>query len=745
MTPYILHVALILAGCVAFYKILLVNETFFRLNRFVLLACLALSFSMPLIPVPQRFSLREAEKTAVSSVVNKPASVVKVPVIKPQEPVLPAGKESPAQSSGFGLSQLMTGLIWLYWSGVAAFGINFLVQIITLLYRSYSRPVIRDGRFRIVELSGDEAPCSFGNSIFINPEKYDWDTYNQILLHEKIHIREGHSFDLLFAEIVLIFQWFNPFAWIYRKELESNLEYLTDQQLLEHSDIDQESYQLSLLKVSAPHFPLSLTTNYNQSLLKKRVTMMNAKKSNVNTTWKYLFLVPFLLGFVCLLNKPVSSSAALVEIKKNNVTPVDIEKEGAWFATIKGDSVSIQFKTDGDKNSNNSNEFALSEFKDLPRDKSGTFTLTRDAGTIQFTGKFEGQQGMGRYKFSPDKSFASYLEKEGIRGTEDEDMMAYFLVGVSRSYIGMLKSNGYTKLDKDELIPLAALDVDAAFIKSLKDNGYNLEAEELIPLKALGVDGNYIREIKKAGYPNITPDQLITFKAQGITGKYIADYKEFSADASSGEHGPSVPSKPGKASRPAKPADSENSAEDMVAFKALGVDADYVKSMKNAGYDNLSNSDLVAMKSLGVDAEYIAGVKAMKLENVTADEIIAFKAQDITPEFVKQIRALGYDQLDADDVIPLKALGITPEYIKSFREAGFKDIQLEEVVALKAQNITPATIQEYKALGFENVEIDDVIGAKATGTTPAFIRKMREKGHKFSTIQRYITLKTVID
>src|SRR5688572_5198754 len=116
----------------------------------------------------------------------------------------------------------------VYWLGVGIFLVNFLVQIIVLLYRAYSRPVIKDGKFRIVELSGDKAPCSFGNNIFINPEKYDWDTYNQILQHEKVHIRQGHTMDILIAELVLIFQWFNPFAWLYRREVESNLEFLTD-------------------------------------------------------------------------------------------------------------------------------------------------------------------------------------------------------------------------------------------------------------------------------------------------------------------------------------------------------------------------------------------------------------------------------------------------------------------------------------------------------------------------------------
>lgn len=99
------------------------------------------------------------------------------------------------------------------------------------MYRAIHNPVIIDGQYRIVEVSGDKAPCSFGNTIFINPEKYEWETYNQILQHEKVHIRQRHTVDIIIAELMLIFQWFNPFAWIYRREMESNLEFLTDDEL----------------------------------------------------------------------------------------------------------------------------------------------------------------------------------------------------------------------------------------------------------------------------------------------------------------------------------------------------------------------------------------------------------------------------------------------------------------------------------------------------------------------------------
>src|SRR5215471_10789324 len=128
----------------------------------------------------------------------------------------------------------------------------------------------------------------------------------------------------MIAELVLIFQWFNPFAWIYRREVESNLEFLTDDQLMQHNKVEKKSYQLSLMKVSAPHFPLSLTTNYNQSILKKRIAMMNSKRSNLHTAWKYFFLIPVLAFLACLLNEPIASGQ---DVKKAKAETSNVKRE----------------------------------------------------------------------------------------------------------------------------------------------------------------------------------------------------------------------------------------------------------------------------------------------------------------------------------------------------------------------------------------------------------------------------------
>ncbi|MBS1529903.1 MAG: hypothetical protein JSU01_06325, partial [Bacteroidetes bacterium] len=224
MIPYILHVALLISICLLFYKIFLQRETFYKLNRMVLLICLGLSFVLPLITIPETWALRSAPERPVvdarpqtvtemypqiAAQVQKQVQAAEKQTIKTPAPSI--AKPEPVKAEPVAVAQVQSKPIWpvvfrwmfyLYWAGAAAFGLNLLLQVIVLLIRAYSNPVIKDGKFRIIEVKGDKAPCSFGNNIFINPEKYDWDTYNQILMHEKVHIQQGHSLDILLAEIV---------------------------------------------------------------------------------------------------------------------------------------------------------------------------------------------------------------------------------------------------------------------------------------------------------------------------------------------------------------------------------------------------------------------------------------------------------------------------------------------------------------------------------------------------------------
>jgi hypothetical protein len=694
MIPYILYTALILSACLAFYKLLLQKETFFHLNRFVLLGCMILAFILPLLPVPQQLSLRKdaVEKhipLAKAAVDKNQAIDLKAPPV--QEVIVEQTKQT------FDMDLLLQWLVYLYWFGVIIFALNFLIQACVLFYRAYSLSAIQDGKFRIVEITGDKAPCSFANNIFINPEKYEWETYTQILQHEKIHIEQKHTIDLLLSEVVLIFQWFNPFAWQWRKALESNLEFLTDNEMLQQDTVEKESYQFSLLKVAAPHFPLSLTTNYNQSLIKKRIIMMNSKKSSVHTTWKYFFLLPLLVLFACLFNQPAVQSQTLSsnEEQKKSDEQSNIhngmETEGSWFAVIKGNKVNVQFTND--ENNNSSSTFQLSEFNNLPKDKQGEFTLTREAGTMNFEGKFEGNKGMGTYKFIASKDFTVAMAKEGVAVSDESELMVFFMVNVKTSYVKMLKKNGYKDIDKDQLIPLVSLDANEEYITSIKEaNIPDFDLNDLIPFKSMGIDKAYINEIRQAGYKNITAGNIIALKSQGVNGKYIADFHN---------------STNGK--------DDNESGDNIIAFKSLNIDAAFIDSFKKAGYNDLSNNDLMAFKSL-----------------------------NITPAYIQEFEKVGYTNIKPDDLFALKSLNITPKYIGEFEKIGYKNLKFDDLFALKSQNITSDLISEYKALGFNDLDIDTIIGAKSMGVSPAFIKSMKDKGHNFKTLEKYVELKAVV-
>jgi len=823
MIPYILHVALLISVCLIFYKVLLQKETFYRLNRAVLVFCLALSFALPLIPIPQQWAFRESAKparvtTAAVTPIEAAATQYKndaqkqllvkaadASIVKTDPATLTIVPQSTLKNTqvpaipGVPLSQrILKWMFYLYWIGVAAFGLNLLLQVIVLLYQAYTRPMIRDGKFRIIELTGDKAPCSFGNNIFINPEKYDWDTYSQILLHEKIHIQQGHSFDILVAELVLVLQWFNPFAWLYRTELESNLEFLTDDAVLEHNEIERSSYQMSLLKVSAPHLSLGITTNYNQSLLKRRIVMMNAKKSNIHIMWKYFFLVPLLGVLACALNDPAAFSQPLKNHKTFEkyapyINPakqwsINTNTEGSWFATIKNDRVRIEFRSDSDDHNWSSNsDFKLSEFSSLPRDKKGDFTLARDAGTVLFNGKFDGNQGYGHYKFTPSREFNDFLGRHGITGLETGDEFAFFIINIKKDYVQMLESNGYKNLSKNDLISMGALKVDEPYIRFWKTEGYpNLTANQLVSGKALGISNAYVDEIRKAGYNHLSFEQLVSFKATGITGKYISGLHR--TNAAIGKPGSVVKPMPAEDIISVKALNVDenyiNSLQkegysnipprELTSMKAVGVTPQFVKEFKSAGYKNLSVNDLVSLKSLGVTPafargfeadgyknipahqlismksvgvthEFITEFKAAGYNNISPNDLVSLRAMGITPEFAKSFETVGYKNIPQNQLTSLKALGITPEYIKSFQDIGYKDASINSFSSVKAMGVTPGFIEGFKKIGYDNISLNQATSLKATGITPEYVKEMREKGFKSQDLNKYIELKNAFN
>jgi bla regulator protein BlaR1 len=205
----------------------------------------------------------------------------------------------------------------IFWLGATVFAVRLLVQLFSLykLYRNSQPATIQDHDVRIT--TANISPFSFWQNIYINPDNLDTADLKSILQHEQVHVKEWHTLDILLAEISLVFYWFNPGVWLMKKAVRENIEFITDRKILQ-AGMDTKAYQYSLLNVSiAATTSAGITNHFNFSTLKKRIKMMNAKRSsNVNLT-RYAVLIPMVTVLLLIFS---FSKAELIKNNRNQLT-----------------------------------------------------------------------------------------------------------------------------------------------------------------------------------------------------------------------------------------------------------------------------------------------------------------------------------------------------------------------------------------------------------------------------------------
>lgn len=185
-------------------------------------------------------------------------------------------------------------LLLIYGLGVIVLLTRFLYQLgrLALSLRRHPAEPLTNGLW-LVQNPTTASPFSFFNWVMCDPARHSPDELRQIIAHEAEHARAGHSFDLLLAELQRVALWFNPFAWVHQKLVQENLEYLADRAVLQMGFTKKE-YQLNLLSAVVPNHEPPLTTSFAQSLLKKRIKMMNRKSSRAWVLGKYAALIAVL-------------------------------------------------------------------------------------------------------------------------------------------------------------------------------------------------------------------------------------------------------------------------------------------------------------------------------------------------------------------------------------------------------------------------------------------------------------------
>lgn len=266
---YLLKSSICLIAMYLPFRMLLREETFFRSNRFGLLAITFLSLALPLI--------------------NLSWFIQEHYIYFPELIITSYQKELIASND----------TIHWHWPCM----IGYLGGVIFFLFKKGSEWVrlqrtIRQGRLWVHNEAGIRIHChinpiipfSWMNHIVISEKDY-LENGKQILLHETAHIRCRHSWDIIWLSFMEIFQWFNPFAWMLSKDLQNIHEFEADSIVIRQGE-DAHNYQLLLIEKAISMTSFSLANSFNSSQIKQRIRMMNHRPSHPWAKMKHLYLIP---------------------------------------------------------------------------------------------------------------------------------------------------------------------------------------------------------------------------------------------------------------------------------------------------------------------------------------------------------------------------------------------------------------------------------------------------------------------
>jgi len=203
------------------------------------------------------------------------------------------------------------------------------------------------------------------------------------------------------------------------------------------------------------------------------------------------------------------------------------------------------------------------------------FEILRDAGTLQFQGYVQNENGGGTFMFIPNGNFVAELISLGYPGVSEEKLFVLAMHDLSAAYIREMNALGIRPDSVDQLVTMRIHSVDVGFVKELQGLGYtDLSPTKLVTMRIHGVSPDFARDLKKMGYDSISPDQMVTMRIHQVSTDFIRDVESL------GYNHPQI--------------------EQLVTMRIHNITPDYIRKTRSLGLGNLTIDELVRTKIHGI-------------------------------------------------------------------------------------------------------------------------------------------------
>jgi len=319
---YLLKLSVSLAVVFLFYQFVLRKLTFYNWNRWYLMGYTLLSFLVSFIDISPVLEKNELVSNTMITWI----------------PVFAAGTGNDHAGNTFFTGWGIAGLVMA--AGSVFMLIRLLFQLLSFRKMRKKAGFVSNNGVSLYQVEEDIIPFSFGNSIFINRNLHTEAELQEIIRHEFVHVKQRHSVDIIWGELVCLLNWYNPFAWLLKGAIRQNLEFIADDKVIE-TGVCKKEYQYLLLKVIGNN-QYSIANQFNFSSLKKRIAMMNKLKSAKVNLLRFLFILPLLavilLSFRKQIGDTLSGKKEVAMVVKSVITDtvpaVHVPNEKGYYIDI---------------------------------------------------------------------------------------------------------------------------------------------------------------------------------------------------------------------------------------------------------------------------------------------------------------------------------------------------------------------------------------------------------------------------
>ena len=320
-THNLLPVAISLMVLWLAYRLLFTNSNRFQFNRFYLLSAMLFSLALPLFGLLMGQSSPQVIAFKQNLFDGFMLNEITITYGTPNEVTLPEVEVATPTRMHISLWQVL-GVIYLI--GVAVMALLFLFKMGKLVVMIIRSPKRKMNGYTMVFTHKEHGPYSFFRYAFFTDEQVD----PTIVRHELSHISHHHSWDILMVELMKIFQWFNPFIYFYKRELQSVHEYIADDDVVA-TGADKRNYMMLILQQCTAVDFSDMSNNFSLILTKKRIKMITKHEKAKGFWWKLLATLPVLALLLIVNARATAQQKAdktVHEFKTSEITDVKIKK-----------------------------------------------------------------------------------------------------------------------------------------------------------------------------------------------------------------------------------------------------------------------------------------------------------------------------------------------------------------------------------------------------------------------------------